>query len=346
MNIMYTVYIIYMLDLIHLYVVYIFPAPTANITQINRAEPEPTDSESAVSGATTTAAGTHSLPSEDTPTFSNSDPNPNSSTTSVGPVVVDRSISPELESLSSGSETEEQFYEAPEESPAQENDESLSRDNVVDANFEDDVKESNLEPDKDDGVQEDLSISSEQHPISSEQHPIGSIEREFIMVNYPSGSGTDTSIKTPHVPASVSTPVADSSTVQTGFGDEEESSQVKLLDAVVSSVAEVGPNDPPHVSGALNQTGGVESAQGLDESSREAMEEQQLTVGCGREAEGGETTVEKKPGKDGEKGNVNVPAFESLGLLYARSPNLKHDRYMYMYIATLCMYNVIDILMH
>ena len=324
MNIVYTVYIcIYMLDLIHLYVVYIFPAPTANITQINRAEPEPTDGESAVTGATATAAGTHSLPSEDTPTFSNSDPNPNSSTTSVGPVVVDRSISPELESLSSGSETEEQFYEAPEESPAQENDESLSKDNVVDANVEDDVEESNLEPDKDDGVQEDLSISSEQHPV-------GSIEREFIMVNYPSRSGTDSSIKTLHIPASVSTPVADSSTVQTGFGDEEESSQVKLLDAVVSSAAEVGTNDPPCVSGTLNQTGGAESAQGLDESSREAMEEQQLTVGCGREAEGEETTVEKKPGKDGEKGNVNVPAFESLGLLYARSPNLKHDRYMFL----------------
>ena len=43
---------------------------------------------------------------------------------------------------------------------------------------------------------------------------------------------------------------------------------------------------------------------------------------------GSEVAMEKESsGAEGEKEQVSAPAFELLGLLYASSPNIKHNRY-------------------
>ena len=91
-------------------------------------------------------------------------------------------------------------------------------------------------------------------------------------------------------------------------------------------------NQRPTSLGTLETSGpggeSAESAQILLEDSQDMQEEE--AVRGGGEVEGGQASVAageaESSQKDEEKGKVGVSAFESLGLLYASSPNLKHNK--------------------
>ena len=226
------------------------------------------------------------------------------------------SPSPELESLSSSSELDDQFYDATEDSPAQlEQEEGHSEDTCTDIKEEEKLEDSNLELDEVDGVHEGDS--------SFEQPPIGSIEREFIMVNYP----VDTQQDEPISPSSLTTR---STPTQGGFSTEEPSSSPapnsSATGALVAQSLQLEEGrDLSLESDVADTDRDAESAQITEATIREV-----ITGNLDEENVGvveGEEVVEREPRPEGEEEeNVNVPAFESLGLLYAKSSDLKHNR--------------------
>ena len=90
----------------------------------------------------------------------------------------------------------------------------------------------------------------------------------------------------------------------------------------------------PTIINAAAEPESAESAQRLTAG------DQEVTGNVVGESEGGQREIEgevrggtevamERESSDakGEKGAVSAPAFESLGLLYASSPNIKHNRY-------------------
>ena len=262
---------------------------------------------------------------------------PGSSATTEQVVEDDASLSPELESLSSGSELEDQYYEASEESSVQQGTLEAAGDQVEEAKSatEDKREEDKREKDK------KLMVSVEQHDgggmskdggsSSNQQHSVDSVDKEFVMVNYPqamTSADSDTQ-QQPHLQqATALSPKDESSSPNISSSDT-------MLTVIESEDRKQG-SRLETFSSATVQPGSAESAQRVADDSQEVtVNVEGDSEGDQREAEGeggsagGEAAMTESESShmEGEKGQVNVPAFESLGLLYARSPNLKHDRY-------------------
>ena len=210
---------------------------------------------------------------------------------------------PELESLSSGSEAEDDFYEAPEEVVGP----SEDVEHIADAKSEEkgQTKLLNVEVDIDEGVLD--------HDSSRD-----SVEKEFIMVNYPTSNEPSTR------PVPVST-----APCSAGSGEEGDMNTQHSTDTVLSTVEKDDQESQKlEMSGASNQAGFADSGQNLATNSQ-VMTEQ---IGEGDTTERrevrSEVAVEKKLSQEEEdRGNMNIPSFESLGLLYAKSSNVKDNRY-------------------
>ena len=257
---------------------------------------------------------------------------PGSSTTTEHVVEDDASLSPELESLSSGSELEDQYYEASEESSVQQGTLEAVGDQVEEAKS---TTEDKREEDK------KLMVSVEQHDgggmskdgesSCEQQHSVDSVDKGFVMVNYPqvmTSADSDTQ-QQPHLQqAAALSPKDDSGSPNIGSSD--------TVPTVIESEDRKQGSRLETFSSATVQPGSAESAQRVADDSQEVTANVEGdSEGDQREAEGeggsagGEAAMTESESShmEGEKGQVNVPAFESLGLLYARSPNLKHDRY-------------------
>ena len=300
---------------------------------------------------------THTPPEAQTTT----DPGSSVATSERG--VIDSSLAPELESLSSGSEPEDQFYEASEEpSVAAEQVERASEAVGTDWNEEtgkgmpkgvkqksDEGLASTVEEHDGSGMskvgEDDLSSKCEQ------QHSVGSVDKEFVMVNYPSMTSDHSDpTKQPQVDQKTTSAMSPQDSVQQvtatssqatdtrpigGSGDTtpilvEGDQTVQLEDGNESSILPIR----VEITGSSAQPENAESAQRLADDSQE------VTGNLEGEDEGGQVEIEgelsggsevaterKSSDAEGEKGQVSARTFESLGLLYASSPNVKHNRY-------------------
>ena len=286
---------------------------------------------------------------------------PGSVATTEQIVVIDSSLTPELESLSSGSDPEDQFYEASEEPSI---DQRQSPAEAVSA-IQDRETEGTAEDVEQKGSGEGLA-SVEEHDgggmskavgdtcsSGEQQHSMDSVDKEFVMVNYPTTTSSDQHSDTqqPHVEQNITTstspqddihvqqatttspqatgPIIDSSdTAPTAIEDAQ---TIQLENGNQSSLS---PVRVEIVSAATQPEESAESAQMSADGSQEATGGRSDHEGGQRETEGevrggSEVAMERESSDaEGEKsGQVKGPAFESLGLLYASSPNIKHNRY-------------------
>ena len=277
----------------------------------------------------------------------------------VVPVTVS-SLTPELESLSSGSEPEDQFYKASEEPSV---DQRQSPAEAVGA-IQDRETEGTAEDVEQKGSGEGL-VSVEEHDgggmskaggdsSGEQQHSMDSVDKEFVMVNYPTITSSDqhSDSQQAHIEQNVTTsmnPQADiqqatvtspqviddsSPIIDTAPTAIEDAQTVQLEDGNQSSLS---PVRVEIISAAAQPKESAESAQRSADGSQEATGNEEGGSdheGGQREIEGevrggSEVAIERESSDtEGEKpGQVSGPAFESLGLLYARSPNIKHNRY-------------------
>lgn len=288
-----------------------------------------------------------------TPPEAQTTTDPGSSVTTSERGVIDSSLALELESLSSGSEPEEQFYEASEEpSVAAEQVERASE--AVATDWDEETGKGMAEGIKlksNEGLastvgEDDLSSQCEQ------QHSAGNVDKEFVMVNYPSMTSDHSDpTKQPQVDQKTTSAMSPQDSVQQvtatssqatdtrpigGSGDitptlVEGDQTVQSEDGNESSISPIR----VEVTGSSAQPENAESAQGLADDSQE------VTGNLEGEDEGDQGEIEGEPVRggsevaterkssdaEGEKGQVSAPTFESLGLLYASSPNVKHNRY-------------------
>ena len=266
------------------------------------------------------------------PTSTAIPPHPaNTDSSKRGGLRLDASPSPELESLSSSSEPEDQYYDAPdeEESTVTQKDQQEGRGTVE--LVDNDSKTCG-------SLEMVVEKTSDDVPV---EHPVGSLEGEFIMVNYPTtmGGGSDThkhkqettKQETAQMELEPSSPLVDS--------DKDTSVDAQSVGVTTHSTSPQTDNNSqrPLQTVELGAGESAESAQTLTESSHEVKEEE--TVREAGEVEEGQAMADREEEesslKEEGKGDVSVSAFESLGLLYARSPNLKHDKYECVCV---CMY--------
>ena len=286
--------------------------------------------------------------------------NPGSVATTEQIVVIDSLLTPELESLSSGSDPEDQFYEASEEPSI---DQRQSPAEAVSA-IQDRETEGTAEDVEQKGSGEGLA-SVEEHDgggmskavgdsSGEQQHSIDSVDKEFVMVNYPTTTSSDQHSDTqqPHVEQNVTTSTSPQDDIHvqqatttspqatgpsiidssdTAPATIEDAQTVQLEDGNQSSLS---PVRVEIVSAATQPEESAESAQMSADGSQEATGGGSDHEGGQRETEGearggSEVAMERESSDaEGEKsGKVKGPAFESLGLLYASSPNIKHNRY-------------------
>ena len=245
-------------------------------------------------------------------------------------VSVDPSLTPDLESLSSSSEVEDQFYDAPEDELG------LTQDDSREVQSHDDTKHVDIKEDS--HVADTIETGRVGGAETVAEHPVGSVEGDFIMVNYP----TSFTSQADSVRRQQDTSPVEMRDDPPLIGSNEDlnaaSINTRSSDDTTQAVATISPppqsdnhSHRPTSLGTLETSGlsgeSAESAQILLEDSRDRQEEE--AVRSGGEVEGGQASVaegEESSGKDEEKGQVSASAFESLGLLYARSPNLKHDK--------------------
>ena len=223
---------------------------------------------------------------------------------------IDIGETPELESLSSGSEPEDDYYEAPEVPP----------EHIADAKSEEKGQNKLF------NVAVDVHEGAQRHDSSREQQLVDSVEREFIMVNYPTNNETGTwSVPVSTAPHSVVS------------GEERDTNTQRSTGTVVSRVERtMSPQSEEdnrefqrlESSDTSNQAGFAESGQNLATNSQ-VMTEQVGEGAMGEQYETrGEVAVKESSHSEEETGNINIPSFESLGLLYAKSSNLQDDRYL------------------
>ena len=255
-------------------------------------------------------------------------------------IVNDPSLAPELESLSSGSEPEDQFYEAPEEqsvvSEQQRSSEAVGTDQGGETKGTNEDTEhkgerglTSVEQHDGGGISKDRDSSCEQ------QHSVDSVDKEFVMVNYPTTSSDQSDAQQPHLeqasatsPQDNTSPVGSSDTNPTvieGTQSVQDGNQSSLSPTRLEIVSAAAQPESAELA-QRSADGSQEVRVNVEEESEGAQQE---TEG---EVEGGSEVATERESSDaeGEKGQVNTPAFESLGLLYASSPNIKHNRYMYV----------------
>lgn len=243
---------------------------------------------------------------------------------------------PKLVSLSSGSKSEDQFREACEEP-------SIASETLSDQSEKihvEEAKESTEHGSSEELVSVELhdgdgggeSRTSEDGGSSCKQQRSGSsIDREFVMITYPAALSSSDCPDPKHPQVSLSSSQCDSSP------------SVRCVDAkpiATEGTPMVQPSCEENQSSLsttkLETMIAVTQLESSELEQKSVNENQEVTAGesglLEREGEGavkseGEALLESADG-DKEKEQVGVPAFESLGLLYARSPDFKHDRYM------------------
>ena len=266
-------------------------------------------------------------------------------------IVIDSSLAPELESLSSGSEPEEQFYEASEEPSVeqQQSSETVGTDRdreakgvVEDTEQKGDEGLASVEEHDGGGVSKARGDSS-----CEQQNSMDSVDKEFVMVNYPTTGSDHSDTQRPHVEDKVTADpsLAQESTTEQATGTSPQAADasptagssetalavVKGAETVPSEDGNQSSLSPTRVeiisSTALPES--AESAQGSADGSGQEATGNVVEGGSEGEVSGGSQVAMERESSDaeGEKGQVSAPAFESLGLLYASSPNVKHNRY-------------------
>ena len=271
-------------------------------------------------------------------------------------IVIDSALAPELESLSSGSEPEDQFYEASEEPSVEQQQSSES----VGAN----------QDGEDEGVAEDIEQKSNEGLTSVEehdgggvskaggdssceqQHSMDSVDKEFVMVNYPATGSDQSDTQRPHVgedKVTIDTSPQESTTQQAigtspqttdaspTVGSSDTSLTVvkgaKTVQSEDGNQSSLSPTKAEIIISSSALPESAESAQGSADSSGQEATRNVVEGGSegdqrGSEGGGSQIMMERESSDaKGEKGQISAPAFESLGLLYASSPNIKHNRY-------------------
>ena len=266
------------------------------------------------------------------------------SITTTEQIVNNPSLAPELESLSSGSEPEDQFYEAPEEQTVESEQQGASEAVGTDQDREPKSTIEDIEQKDDKGVvfveqHDGGGMSRDRDSSCEQQRSVDSVDKEFVMVNYPTTSSSDQSdIQQPHlhVEQASSTSPQDNIQQATATCPQDNTSPVDSGDIKLTVIEGTQTIQDGNQSSAV-QPESTESAQ------RSAGGSQEVTINVEEESEGTQQEIEgevkggsevgterESSDADGEKGQVSARSFESLGLLYASSPNIKHNRYMYM----------------
>ena len=259
--------------------------------------------------------------------------------------VNDSSLTPELESLSSGSEPEDQFYEASEEPSVEQ---QLSPEAV---GTDQDEKTKSTAEDTEQKGNEGLA-SVEEHDgggmskggdsSCEQQRSVDSVDKEFVMVNYPmcSSDHSDTQ-QQPHSQQAIAPNAQDNLQQATDTSPQDNiSPDVGSSDTRPKCTQTNQSEDVNQSSSSPTIINVVAEPESAESAKRLIAGDQEVTGNVVGENEGGQQEIEgevrggsevamerESSDAEGEKGAVSAPAFESLGLLYASSPNIKHNRY-------------------
>jgi hypothetical protein len=170
-----------------------------------------------------------------------------------------------------------------------------------------------------------------------------SVDKDFVMVNYPATASSDkhTDTQQPHIEQVVTTATSPQSTDDTSpviVSSDTAPAAIEGAQTVQSedeNQTSLSPVRVEIISPAAQPEENLESAQRSADSSQEVTGIRNEEGGSDREGGQQETEGESEVVMEGESsdtegekpGQASSRAFESLGLLYASSPNIKHNRY-------------------